>query len=181
MGFRDWLPGSGESPQEAADRLRSEALADASAVDTARLVDLFREAEERSVARSAAKGIEAVAREQPAHLTDDVSELLAATRPVEGVGADHRGELGVAVRRVAEVEPDAVAAEADALRSSLEAELDANDRPGHDVRLDETKAAALCRAVGAAGIGEARPLLLKLSRHPQATVGEAAKAALREI
>jgi len=181
MGFRDWLPGSGESPQEAADRLRSEALADAGAVDTTRLVTLFREAESGSVARSAAKGIEAVSRERPDRLADDVAALLAATRSVDGVGADHRGELGVAVKRVADVEPETVAANADALLASLEAELDANDRPGHEVRLDETKAAALCRAVGAAGIGEARPLLLKLRRTPQATVGEAAREGLREL
>jgi hypothetical protein len=181
MGFRDWLPGSGESPQEAADRLRSEALADAGAVDATRLVELFREAETRSVARSAAKGIEAVARERPDRLADDVPTLLAATQSVDDVGAAHRGELGVAVQRVADVAPETVADNADALRASLEAELEADERPGHDVRLDEEKTAALCRAVGAAEVGEARPLLLRLSRHPQAEVGEAAKAALREL
>lgn len=181
MGFRDWLPGSGESPQEAADRLRGEALSDPASVDVERLVDLFREAEERSVARAAAKGIEAVARERPNRLTDHVADLLAGATSVEGVGADHRGELGVAVQRIAEVDPEAVAAHTDALLEALEQELAANERPGHDVRLDEEKAAALCRAIGAAGISEARPLLLKLSRVSQATVGEAARDALREI
>lgn len=181
MGFRDWLPGSGESAQDAADRLRGEALSDPGSVDVERLIDLFHEAEDGSVARTAAKGIEAVARERPDRFTDHVPALLAGTKQIDGVGADHRGELGVAVQRVAEVDPETVAASAESLLDALKRELQANDRPGHDVRLDEEKTAALCRAVGEAGLSEARPLLLKLSRLPQATVGEAAQDALREI
>jgi hypothetical protein len=181
MGFRDWLPGSNESPQEAADRLRGEALSDPGAVDTARLVDLFREAETDSVARTAAKGIEAVARERPDRLAEQVAALLSGAATIDGVGADHRAELAVAVQRVAEVDPDAVAAHADALMESLERELRADDRPGHEVRLDGRKAAALCRAVGAAGVSEARPLLLKLRRRHGPDVGEAAEDAIQEL
>jgi len=181
MGFRDWLPGSSESPQEAADRLRGEALSAPDTVDTARLVELFRDADADAVARTAAKGIEAVARERPDRLGEQVPELLSGAATIDGVGSDHRAELAVAVQRVAEVDPGAVAMHADALIESLERELEADERPGHEVRLDERKAAALCRAVGAAGIGDARPLLMKLRRHHGPDVGEAARDAIREL
>jgi hypothetical protein len=181
MGFRDWLPGSSETPQEAAARLRGEALSDPDAVDAAQLVELFREAETDSVARTAAKGVEAVARERPDRLAEHVPALLAGAATIDGVGADHRGELAVAVERVAEVDPEAVAAQADALLESLERELRADEQPGHEVRLDERKAAALCRAVGTAGVSEARPLLLKLRQHHGPEVGDAARDAIKKL
>lgn len=181
MALRDWIPGTSETPLETANRLRSEALEDPESVDVDRLVELFMGTGDPAVCRASANGIATVAEQAPTALRDNVVQLLDGTMIVEGIGAKQRGDLAKAVEAVARAEPEAVMSHADVVVESLEKELEADERPGTDVRLYEEKAAALARTAGLARVERARPILEKLSRHHHHEVSDAARDALQEL
>lgn len=181
MALRDWLPGTNEPPLQTANRLRGEALNDPESVDVERLVELFLKAGDPAVCRASANGITTVAKQAPAALSDVVPQLLEATTIADGVGAKQRGDLAEAVEAVARAEPEAVVSHADIVVESLEIELEADERPGNDVRLFEDKAAALARTAGLTKTERAEPILEKLSRHHHHEVSDAAREALTEL
>lgn len=181
MALRDWIPGTNETPLETANRLRSEALEDPESVDVDRLVELFVGTDDPAVCRASAKGITTVAERAPETLRNNVAQLLDATMIVDGVGAKQRGDLAAAVEAVARADREAVMSHADIVVESLEAELEADERPGNDVRLFEDKTAALARTAGLASIERAEPILEKLSRHHHHEVSDAARDGLQEL
>jgi hypothetical protein len=165
VALRDWIPGTNEPPLQTANRLRSEALEDPESVDVERLVELFLKAGDPAVCRASANGIATVAQRAPPTLSDVVPQLLEATTVVDGVGAKQRGDLAGAVEAVARAEPEAVVSHSDIVVESLEKELEADERPGNDVRLFEDKTAALARTAGLTQVERAEPILEKLARH----------------
>jgi len=181
VGLRDWFIGENETSLDVANRLRGQALEDAESVDVERLVELFMNASEPGVCRAAATGITTVAEQAPGELTAVVPQLLEATMRMEGLGAKQRGELATAIEAVARANPEAVIAHADLVTQSLERELEADEKPGNDVRLYEEKAAALARTVGITRNERAEPVLEKLKHHHHHEVNDAARDALRQI
>jgi hypothetical protein len=181
VGLRDWIPGGSEDPDEAANRLRGEAINEPGDVDVEQLAEVLLEADDQSVARPAAKGVAAVAGGAPERLADVVPELIEASTRIEGPVAEQRDDIGEAILAVAEVDSDAVAEHGDGIVDSLQRELEADDAPGYEVRLYEGKTAALCEAAGLARIGDAEPVLKKLRRHHDAEVGDAAREAIRKL
>ncbi|WP_336001715.1 hypothetical protein [Halorientalis halophila] len=180
MGLRDWVFG-GETPLEAANRLRGTAKTAPEEVDVDALVALAIDPEDHAVSRAAADGVVALAERRPTLLHPHVADLLEATAVLEGIGSKQRGAFARAIEHVARQDPDAVAAAAGALLDSLEAELEADRAAGRDVYVDPEKAQGLSHAAAAAGIDDAEPLLERLRRHSDPTVSDAAREALREL
>jgi hypothetical protein len=181
VGLRDWVFGGDETALEMANRLRGTAKESPEEVDVDQLVGLAIEPEEHAVSRAAADGITALADQRPGRLSDHVPELLEATTVLEGVGSKQRGEFARALEAVARADPNVLAAEADRLVESLEAELEADKAPGSDVHIDPEKAAGLSHAAAAAGVEAATPVLERLRRHSDPTASDAARGALREL
>lgn len=181
MGLRDWVFGRDESALDAANDLRGEATSNPDEVDVEALVSLYAETDQHDVARAASKGIEALARQRADRLIDYVPELVDAIDIMDGAGAKQRGLVARAVAEAATVDPDAVAAEADAIIATLERELDADDEVGNGRHLDEQKGVALVEAIAEAEISEAEPVVDRLRKHSDPAVSDAARDALWKI
>ncbi|MFB6164096.1 MAG: hypothetical protein ABEJ31_02960 [Haloarculaceae archaeon] len=180
MGLRDWVFGGSETPLERANRLRGEAMEAPDAVAVGELVELFLGAQEHAVARASAKGIAAVAEQRPERLAAHTGDLLEGTTVVEGPGARQRGELAEALARVAAVEPAAVAAHAEDVVAAVRQEQ-LFDEGGGEGHLHVEKTAALCRAVAAAEIEAAGPVVESLRRHTDPSVSDAAREAMNAL
>lgn len=181
MGLRDWVLGDNQSSLEEANELRGVAMEAPSEADGNRLVELFLNAGEEAVAKNAAKGIETLARQEPAKLADHVPDLLEASAELDGVQGSERSRIGVAIKHVAADHPYEVEFAGDLLVASLKRELEAETARGTDVRLYPEKAAALSIAAARADVTDAEPVLQKLKRHHDPTVSDAARDALKQL